>query len=352
MGQSYGHITVEERCLIQVHLGLRHSPAAIAAGLCRSRSTIIREIARNGWVVGAGHKRVAGVYNAACAQRRARLRAGKPRVLRKLQLHTPLWVLVLKHLHRGLSPEQIASTLAHMQSPVQLSYEAIYTALYAMPRGALRDSTLKLLRRGHKGRRLRASAHDRRNKAIPDMVLIDHRPEEANQRLVPGHWEGDLLIGKGNRSQVGTLVERTTLFVALVRLDDAKAATVAAGFATILNRFDSQLHRSLTYDQGTEMAHHKTLTEQTGIPVYFAHPHSPWQRGISENTNGLLRQYLPKSTDLSSFTQKQLDDFAWLLNTRPRKTLQWKTPAELFLPPGAFDFVKHWNAEDDVALGS
>lgn len=350
MATGYRHLDVEERCLIQAQLSLRWSAAAIAAGLQRSRSTISREIARNGWAVGVGGRRVAGVYTASRAESRARLRAGKARVPRKLQLHTPLWELVFKHLRRGLSPEQIASTLALMESPVQLSYEAIYTALYAMPRGVLRENTLKLLRRGHKGRRLRASSQQRRNKAIPDMVLIDERPEEVNQRLVPGHWEGDLIIGKGNRSQVGTLVERTTLFVALVRLDNAKGATVAAAFASILNRVDSQLRRSLTYDQGTEMAHHKTLTEKTGVAVYFAHPHSPWQRGIMENTNGLLRQYLPKSTDLSVFTQDQLDGIAWRLNTRPRKTLGWKTPAELFLPPGAFDFVKHWNADDAVAL--
>ena len=350
MAKGYRHLSLEDRCLIQAQLSLRQSPAAIAAGLCRSRSTIIREIARNGWVVGEDRKRVAGVYRAVRAQSRAGRRARRPRVERKLRRGTELWDLVVKHLRRGLSPEQIAATLASMQEPVRISYEAIYTGLYAMPRGALRDSVLKLLRRRHKGRRLRASAQERRNKAIPDMVLIDERPEEVDGRLVPGHWEGDLLIGKGNRSQVGTLVERTTLFVALVRLDDAKAATVAAGFATILNRVDSQLLRSLTYDQGTEMAHHKTLTAQTGIQVYFAHPHSPWQRGISENTNGLLRQYLPKSSDLSIFTQQQLDHFAWMLNTRPRKTLGWRTPAELFLPKGAFDFVKHWHADDDVAL--
>jgi IS30 family transposase len=352
MADGYVHLSGAERCLIEAQLSLRWSAAAIAAALDRSRSTVTREIARNGWAVGAGGKRVAGAYTAARAHARSRLRAGKPRVPRKLQLHTPLWELVVQRLRRGLSPEQIASTLALMEPPVQLSYEAIYTALYAMPRGVLRDKTLKLLRRGHKGRRLRASAHERRNQAIPDMVLIDQRPEEIDRRLVPGHWEGDLMIGKGNRSQVGTLVERTTLFVALVRLDNARAPTVADAFATILNRVDSQLRRSMTYDQGTEMAHHKTLTEKTGVAVYFAHPHSPWQRGISENTNGLLRQYLPKSTDLSGFTQQQLDDIAWLLNTRPRKTLGWKTPAELFLPPGAFNFMKYWAKLDKVALRS
>lgn len=202
-----------------------------------------------------------------------------------------------------------------MESPIRISYEAIYTALYAMPRGALREQALAQLRRGHKGRRRRACSQPRRNKAIPDMVLIDQRPAEVAERLVPGHWEGDLLIGKGNRPQVGTLVERKTLFVALVKLDNAKAPGVAEGFALILNRIDSQLRCLLTYDQGTEMAHHKTLTAKTGIAIYFAHPHSPWQRGIAENTNGLLRQYLPKSSDLSLFSQDQLDDIAWKLNT-------------------------------------
>ena len=248
------------------------------------------------------------------------------------------------------SPAAIRRTLALMESPVRISCEAIYTALYAMPRGVLREKVLAQLRRGHKGPRLRACSQPRRNKAIPDMVLIDQRPAEVDARLVPGHWEGDLLIGKGNRSQVGTLVERKTLFVALIKLDSARAPAVADGFATILNRVDSQLRCSLTYDQGTEMAHRKTLTAKTGIEVYFAHPHSPWQRGISENTNGLLR--LPKSTDLSLFSQSQLDNIAWRLNTRPRKTLAWKTPEELFLPQGAFDFVKHWHSEDDVALRS
>jgi transposase, IS30 family len=350
MASGYQHLHLEERCLIQAQLILRQSPAAIAAGLCRSRWTVIREIARNGWVVSSRGKRVGGSYVASRAQSRALLRAGKARVPRKLELHGPLWELVVRELRRGLSPEQIASTLALMDSPVRISYEAIYTALYAMPRGELRESVLKLLRRGHKGRRLRASARDRRNQAIPDMVLIDERPGEIDLRLLPGHWEGDLIIGKGNRSQVGTLVERTTLFVALVRLENAKASTVAAGFSTILNRVDSQMRQSLTYDQGTEMARHKTLTANTGVEVYFAHPHAPWERGICENINGLLRQYLPKGTDLSIFSQQQLDDIACRINTRPRKTLAWKTPAELFLPQGAFDFVKHWHSEDNVAL--
>jgi len=238
-----------------------------------------------------------------------------------------------------------------MLDPVRLSHETIYTALYAMARGELRASLLVLLRRGHKARR-RGRVKDRRSKSIPDMVWIEQRPIEVATRLVPGHWEGDLIIGKGNLSQVGTLVERTTLFVALVRLTDGKAETAAEGFSGILQRFTSQMRRSLPYDQGTEMRHHSRLTESTGVDVFFAHPHAPWERGICENTNGLLRQYLPRATDLSVFSQDQLDDIAWTLNTRPRKTLGWNCPAELFLPKRAFDFVQHWSAKiTPVALG-
>jgi IS30 family transposase len=271
--------------------------------------------------------------------------AVKPRVLRKLVPDNPLWVTVVDHLRRGLSPAQIASTLARMPDPVRLSYETIYTALYTMPRGHLRSSLLALMRRRHRARRPRRGKDGRAKPSIQEMTLIDLRPVEVQMRLIPGHWEGDLIIGRGNLSQVGTLVERTTLFVALVKLSSSKADTTAQAFTEILNRFDSQLRRSMTFDQGSEMRHHKTLTENTGVTVYFAHPHAPWERGISENTNGLLRQYLPKGTDLSLFSQDQLDDIAWRLNTRPRKTLGWKAPAELFLPEGAFDFVQHWSAK-------
>ena len=218
-----------------------------------------------------------------------------------------------------------------------------------MPRGQLRASLLDLLRRRHKARRP-ARAKNRRGHSIPDMTLIDQRPVEVAMRLVPGHWEGDLIIGKGNLSQVGTLVERTTLFVSLVKLPNSKADTVAECFTTIFNRFESQMRRSMTFDQGSEMRHYKTLTKNTGVTVYFAHPHAPWERGICENINGLLRQYLPKATDLSLFSQDQLDDIAWKLNTRPRKTLGWKAPAELFLPEGTFDFVKYWSAIGDRAV--
>jgi IS30 family transposase len=317
---------------------------------------VSREMHRNGWKPGRvsrGRPAIAGGYRSVQADRRARLLAAKPRVARKLTPGTPLWILVVDHLRQGLSPEQIGSTLARMPDPVQLSYETIYTAFYTMPRGHLRSSLLSLMRQRHHARKPQGRKDGRRKPSIPEMTLIDQRPVEIQMRLIPGHWEGDLIIGKGNLSQVGTLVERTTLFVALVKLTSSKADVTAQAFTEILNRFDSQLRRSMTFDQGSEMRYHKRLTANTGVDVYFAHPHAPWERGISENTNGLLRQYLPKGTDLSLFSQDQLDDIAWKLNTRPRKTLGWKAPAELFLPQGAFDFVKHWSPKiNPVALGA
>lgn len=342
MRKSYQHLAYEERVMIQTQLTLGFKATAIALGLSRSPSTILREIRRNGWLPRLPIQ-LAGGYRAPQAERRARRRRASPPVRRRLEPGNALWTVVLDHLHQGLSPVQITRTLALMPDPVRLSHETIYTSLYAMPRGELRSAVLELLRHGHKARRSRSMKKDRRNQAIPNMTLIDRRPIEVAMRLIPGHWEGDMVVGKGNRSQVGTLVERTTLFVALVKLDNAKAVTAAEGFATILNRFQSQMRRSMTYDQGTEMAHHQTLTERTGVDVYFAHPHAPWERGISENTNGLIRQYLPRGTDLSVFSQDQLDDIAWKLNVRIRKSLGWKAPAELFLPEGAFDFVKYWS---------
>jgi transposase, IS30 family len=352
MGKNYCHLNGMERALIEAELRVGRSPSSIAADMNRARSTVTREILRNGWKREPRKGTIAGGYRCVTADRRARVLAGKARRKRKLQADTPLWIVLLKHLKLGLSPVQIASTLARMDDPIQLSHETIYTALYAMPRGHLRAKLLNQLRRRHKERRT-TPAGGKRSKSIPDMTLIDQRPAEVDARLVPGHWEGDLIIGKRNMSQVGVLVERKTLFLAVVKLTDGKAATIAESFSSILNRFDSQMRRSLTYDQGKEMSSHKTLTDNTGVKVFFAHPHAPWERGICENINGLLRQYLPRGTDLSLFSQDQLDDIAWLLNTRPRKTLGWKAPAELFLPPGAFDFVKHWSDGIDlVALRS
>src|ERR1700733_1561525 len=263
MGRSYRHLDMQERALIETQLTLGMSAAAIAASLMRTRSTVTREMVRNGWKPASLHRgraSPAGGYHSVAADRRARVLAAKPRVPRKLAPGNPLWIMVADHLRQGLSPAQIASTLARMSDPVRLSYETIYTALYTMPRGHLRSSLLALMRRRHHARRPQGRKDGRSKPSIPDMTSIDQRPTEIQMRLIPGHWEGDLIIGKGNLSQVGTLVERTTLFVALVKLPSSKADVTAQAFTEILNRFDSQLRRSMTFDQGSEMRHHKLLT--------------------------------------------------------------------------------------------
>ena len=347
MGKNYKQLSIEERTMIQTQLEMGIKPAAIALGLHRSASTLSRELHRNGRTRprarrGPGGPPVAGGYRADAAHRRARICTVTPRVDHRLRPGTALWKPVLRYLKAGYSPEQIAGTLAvvHPETPsLQVSHETIYTAIYAMPRGELRTQVIGWLRFGHAKRRPRARGQDRRGR-IPDRVSIHERPPEVEERLVPGHWEGDLIKGAHNRSAVGTLVERTTLFTVLSRMDNASAESALSGFSHVLNRIEAQKRLSLTYDQGREMAQHQRLTEATGVKVYFADPHSPWQRGINENTNGLLRQYLPKGSDLSVFTQKELDAIAWKLNTRPRKSLGFKCPAELFTPD-AFDFRQH-----------
>jgi IS30 family transposase len=323
------------------------TPAAIALGLNRSPSTISRELRRNNWLRpktrrGPGRPPVAGGYRSEVAHKRARACTVIPRIQRRLRPGTALWGQVMGYLKEGYSPEQISGTLAivHPETPtLQVSHETIYTAIYAMPRGELRKEVIGWLRFGHSKRRPRARGEDRRGR-IPDMVSIHDRPPEVEERLVPGHWEGDLIKGTGNRSAVGTLVERTTLFTVLSRMDNASAEAALSGFSHVLNRIEAQKRLSLTYDQGREMAGHQRLTAATGVKVYFADPHSPWQRGLNENTNGLLRQYLPKGSDLSEHSQEALDAIAWKLNTRPRKSLGFRCPAELFTPD-AFDFRQH-----------
>ncbi len=347
MGKSYSQLSIEERMMIQTQLEMGIKPAAIALGLNRSASTLSRELRRNGWVrttacCGPGRPRMAGGYRAVAAQERATMRTVTPHVARRLRPQAPLWGRVVRYLKKGYSPEQIAGTLAlvHTDTPaLRVSHETIYTAIYAMPRGELRTQVIGWLRFGHAKRRPRARGEDRRGR-IPDMVSIHDRPPEVEERLIPGHWEGDLIKGAYNRSAVGTLVERTTLFTVLSRMEDASAESAVRGFSRVLNRIEAQKRLSMTYDQGREMAGHQRLTEATEVKVYFADPHSPWQRGINENTNGLLRQYLPKGADLSVFTQAQLDAIAWQLNTRPRKSMGFRCPAALFTP-NAFDFKQH-----------
>lgn len=209
-----------------------------------------------------------------------------------------------------------------------LSAATIYVSLYVLPRGTLRSTLLAALRQAHKTRRPRARGTDRRGQ-IPNMTLLAERPADVASRTVPGHWEGDLLKGARNGSAVGTLVERTSRPVLLARLEGTDARRACDGLAKKLRHVPAVLRKTLTYDRGKEMADHERLAQRLAIQVFFADPHSPWQRGTNENTNGLLRQYLPKGTDLSGYTQRDLNTIAQRLNTRPRKCLDWATPLEV-----------------------
>jgi len=268
--------------------------------------------------------------------------SAKPRVERRLQVGDSLWGIVMPYLRQGYSPERISGTLKSVgkdQPSLQASHETIHSAIYLMPRGELRTEVIGWLRFGHAKRRPRSRGDDRRGQ-IPGRVSIHDRPPEVDGRLIPGHWEGGLIKGKGNRPAAGTIVERTTLFAVLAKMENASAESALQGFSHALNRIEAQKRLSMAYGQGREMAAPARLAEQAGVKVCFADPHSPWQRGINGNTNGLLRQCLPKGEGLSVSAQEDLDAIAWKLNTRPRKSLGFKCPAELFTPD-AFDFKQH-----------
>lgn len=316
-------LTREEREGIRVGIASDLSGRQIARELGRSPSTICREIGRCGGRAG---------YRAYEAQRVAHRRAQRPK-RRKLAQRPELAAEVSRLLKKRWSPEQISRWLRH-EHPADpnwwVSHEAIYRSLFVQGRGGLRKELLKALRSGRTYRRSQERRTDRVGR-ITHMVPISERPAEAEDRAVPGHWEGDLLIGKDGKSQVGTLVERSTRYVMLVRLPgDRTACTVRTAIQNRIRMLPRDLKKSLTWDQGKEMAEHELFRLATGIQVYFCDPHSPWQRGSNENTNGLLRQYLPKGEDLSTYSAKQLRKIARELNERPRKTLGWMTPAEKF----------------------
>lgn len=239
---------------------------------------------------------------------------------------------VFAHLRLWWSPEQISTRLREEypgDTTMRISPEAIYLFLDVLPKKDLRKELTAHLRQYHRTRRKRKASPEQRGK-IPAMISISQRPPEAAHRMVPGHWEGDLIIGRGNRSALGTLVERTTRTTLLVPLKAKDAPAVRRAFARTMRTLPEQVVRSLTYDQGKEMAEHERFTKDTRIQVYFAHPHSPWERGTNENTNGLVRQFFPKGTDFSTVSRRQIRRVQDLLNGRPRKILHWRTPAEAF----------------------
>jgi transposase, IS30 family len=338
MGEHYDHLCAEERGTIMAMTLEGRSVRAIAGVLNRSASTVSRERRRNGWKRDRergpiGRPAVAGGYDAKGAGLRAARLKRKARRARKLARASALWGVVRDWLGKYYSPEQIAGTLKRRypgEKTMQVSHETIYAAIYAHPRGRLRRELVALLRQGRGARRPRTRGADRRGK-MKDLLSIHLRPPEANERLLPGHWEGDFLKGGADRSAVGTLIDRKTLFVMLAKMEGCDAKTALEGFRDAFSHIDPALRKTLTYDQGKEMALHRALANATGLTIYFADPHSPWQRGIMENTNGLLRQYLPKGTNLARYCQRDLDHIAWALNTRPRKSLGFRTPAEVFL---------------------
>ena len=307
----YTHMSAEERETLSLGRAQGLPLRVIARVLGRAPRTISREYLRN----------ARGIpYRACTAQRLAAARARQPRRPRKL-LDPWLWQYVRTHLGQGYSPEQIAGRLRHAYPAdmrKRLSTETIYAALYVLPRGSLRTELLAALRQARKARRPRSRGADRRGH-IPNMISIAARPAEVAARTVPGHWEGDLLKGARNGSAVGTLVERTTRLVILARMDGTDAGSACEGFTRKLRHVPATLRKTLTYDRGKEMAEHERLAQRLAIQIFFADPHSPWQRRTNENTNGLLRQYLPKGTDLSGYTQRELNAIAHRLNTRPRK---------------------------------
>jgi IS30 family transposase len=298
------------------------SLCAIAAGLGRAPSTVSREVAANG---GRDH------YRAWAAERRAFDQAARPKPS-KLATNAALREVVEDLLVQKWSPQQIANRLRteHPNDPEQrVSHETIYQSLYVQGRGTLRKELAECLRTGRARRRSQGRQPADGRGRLRDMVNISERPAEVADRAVPGHWEGDLILGKNSKSAIGTLVERSTRYVLLLHLPDGHGAEqVLAALTRQVATLPDQLWKTLTWDQGKEMAHHARFTMATGIDVYFCDPHSPWQRGSNENTNGLLRQYFPKGTDLSVYSQPALDAVAAQLNGRPRQTLNWMKPSE------------------------
>jgi len=327
--RAYRRLSSCEREEISRGLASGETPTEIAKRLDREPSTISREIDRNSGKSG---------YRAFSAGRRAKVaaasrRGGMRRIIQDERLHS----YVLAGLRKCWSPREIVTRM-EMQYPrderMRISHEAIYQFIYVLPRGSLKKELIGALRQERKYRRKqggrKGKPEENRGK-IADMLSIEERPKEVEDRIIPGHWEGDLIMGKHKRTALGTLVERTTRYTLLVPLGTQKdAASVRKAYARALRSVPKELAKTLTYDQGKEMSQHKAFTIATGIQVYFAHPGSPWERGTNENTNGLIRQYFPKGTDFSTITTREIRRVQRQLNDRPRAALGFYKPDEAF----------------------
>ncbi|MBU1131176.1 IS30 family transposase [Patescibacteria group bacterium] len=322
---NYQRLSLDEREEISRMLAQGCSLNYIAKSLGRYASTISREVAG-----GSCNKYT---YRAGKAQRRADRNASKRKQDKRLLDHSfRLKRYVRKKLRKKWSPVQIAEELKidyPFDMTMRIAPETIYSYLYVLPRGALKKELLSCLRQNRKRRHKQGRGAENERK-IEDMLSIEERPKEVADRIIPGHWEGDLIIGKNNRSALGTLVERTTRTTILIPVKSREAETVAKAFAKEVKKLPIQMKLSMTYDQGREMARHRLFTNITGVKVYFAHPRSPWERGTNENTNGLIRQLFPKGTDFNKVSRYEVKKAQHLLNGRPRQTLGFQKPYEVF----------------------
>jgi len=322
---AYTHLGAQEREELSRGLAVGESLREIGRRLGRSHTTLSRERTRNG-------AENPHAYRALTGQQHAIRSAKVPRRSRTLFTDPWLWAYVTEKLRADWSPEQIAASLRTtypQEMRKRISPEAIYAALYVLPRGTLKAELLSHLRHRHRRRRKRGLLHDRRGQ-IPHMVSIHERPAEVAERLIPGHWEGDLLVGRRNQSALGVLVERTTRLTLLAAPKSREATDVRAAFVRAFRSLPPTLRKTLTYDRGKEMAEHERLAAAAGIRVFFCDPQAPYQRGMGENTNGLLRQYFPKGTDFTRVTPRDLRFVMGRLNTRPRKVLDFATPLEVW----------------------
>jgi len=322
--EKYQRLSLDEREMIGQLLSQGKSLRFIAESLSRNVSTISREI---GPFSSRGSRYKPWLAHYCADYLSARHNTGR-RIASNPKLHS----FIVEKLKLRWSPVQISMELSRCypnNKDMQASHETIYTYLYLLPKGELRKELIGYLRQKKKLRKSRKLTTDKRGK-ISDMISIHERPKEVEDRIIPGHWEGDLIVGKDHKTVMGTIVERTTRTVILVPLKKRDAESVRKAFAKELKSLPKQMTLSMTYDQGKEMSEHKLFTEETNMQVYFCDPHSPWQQGTNENTNMLIRDFFPKQTDFSKFTRKEIKHVQKLLNERPRKTLDWLTPKERF----------------------
>lgn len=323
MNTTYVRLGLNDREEISRGIYASESFAKIARRIRRPTSTVSVEVWRN--------TKYSWCYSAEKAQIRSNEAKKKGR-RKKLDTTLALKEYAYEKLRLEWSPEEIAQRIKieyPQDTTMRVSHETIYQHLYCLPRGELKKELMKGLRQERKMRQPRVHSHYRRQR-IQDIISISERPREAEGRKVPGHWEGDLIMGKERKSAVGSLVERTTRLTLLVPLEAKDALTVRSSFARSFKQIPKKFKKTLTYDRGMEMAEHKLFTKETKINVYFADPYSPWQRGTNENTNGLIRQYFPKGTDFNTVPPASVREAEWRLNTRPRKALDFHTPLEKF----------------------